>query len=247
MIQAKRLVVVTGGSRGIGRAIVTDLARAGYDVVFSYANSGQQADELASELAQAGGTVTAYRCDGRDVAAVQGWAADVIARHGTPHAVINNAGVVRDALLVNMSDEQWRSVIGNNIDSAFHVTRAFIKPMLAQGSGVILQLSSVSAFKGNTGQVNYAATKAALIGMTRSLALEVARFNVRVNAIAPGYIATEMVDAMPQAQRKAITSAVPLRRMGEPREVAALARFLLSDDAAYITGQTYVIDGGLSV
>jgi len=247
MTQAKRLVVVTGGSRGIGRAIVTDLALAGYNVVFSYASSGQQADELASELAEVGGMVTAYRCDGRDVVAVQDWAAAVIARHGAPYAVINNAGVVRDSLLVNMSDEQWHSVIGNNIDSAFHVTRAFIKPMLAQGDGVVLQLSSVSAFKGNTGQVSYAATKAALIGMTRSLALEVARFNLRVNAIAPGYIATEMINAMPEVQRKAIVRGVPLRRMGEPREVAALARFLLSDDAAYITGQTYVIDGGLSV
>jgi len=247
MTQAKRLVVVTGGSRGIGRAIVTDLALAGYDVVFSYATSGQHADELASELAAARGTVTAYRCDGSDAAAVRNWAADVAARHGTPYAVINNAGVTRDALLVNMSDEQWRSVISNNIDSAFHVIRAFLPSMMAQGQGAILQLSSVSAFKGNPGQVNYAATKAALIGMSRSLALEVARFNLRVNAIAPGYIATEMVNEMPEAQRKAINRQVPLRRMGEPREVAALARFLLSDDAAYITGQTYVIDGGLSV
>lgn len=246
MNQPKRLAIVTGGSRGIGRAIVTELALAGYHVAFTYATSGQQADELASELTAAGGSVTAYRCDGRDAAAVQSWAAEVIARHGPPYAVINNAGVTHDSLFVNMSDEQWRHVIGNNIDSAFHVSRAFLQPMMAEGKGVILLLSSVSAFKGNTGQVNYAATKAALIGMSRSLALEVARFNVRVNAIAPGYIATEMVQAMPEAQRKAIARQVPLRRMGEPREVAALARFLLSDDAAYITGQTYVIDGGLS-
>jgi 3-oxoacyl-[acyl-carrier protein] reductase len=147
---------------------------------------------------------------------------------------------------MRMSGAQWTDVVNANLNASFYVTRAFVHAMVEQGDGVILQMSSVSGFKGNIGQTNYSATKAAMIGMTRSLALELARFNVRVNAIAPGFIATEMTQEIPEAKLKALGAGIPLRRFGTVREVASLATYLASSDAAYITGQTFVVDGGLT-
>jgi 3-oxoacyl-[acyl-carrier protein] reductase len=243
----KRWVLVTGGTRGIGRGLVAAFCNAGYDVVFTYQRSHEAAAELEREMAAAGASAKGHCCDSTDEMAVNELAKSLVERRGAPHAVINNAGITRDAVLMRMSTVQWTDVINANLNASFYVTRAFVQSMVEQGDGVILQMSSVSGFKGNVGQTNYSATKAALIGMTRSLALELGRFNVRVNAIAPGFIATEMMADIPESKLKAIGATIPLRRLGSVKEVASLATYLVSDDSAYITGQTFVVDGGLTV
>ena len=246
MQTAKQWVLVTGGTRGIGRGIVEALCAQGYAVTFTYRQSEAAAQALVETLAQAGGQVEAVRCDGTDAAEVERVAAGLLATRGAPYAIVNNAGVTRDAMMMRMTHDEWFDVINNNLNAAFLITRPFLSPMAERGDGVILHMSSVAGGKGNAGQTNYSATKAALMGVTRSLALEMGRFNVRVNAIAPGYIATEMLEQIPDAQRRTITQRIPLRRLGQVREVAGLTVFMLSELGAYITGQTFVIDGGLT-
>lgn len=245
-VESKKWVLVTGGTRGIGRGLVEAFCGAGYDVVFTYQRSHDSAAALERAMADEGASAAGHCCDSADEAAVNALALGLLAERGAPHAVVNNVGITRDAVLMRMSSTQWNDVINANLNAAFYVTRAFVEAMLGKGDGVILQMSSVSGFKGNIGQTNYSATKAALIGMTRSLALELGRFNIRVNAIAPGFIATEMVADIPESKIKAIRASIPLRRLGTVREVAALATYLASADSAYITGQTFVIDGGLT-
>lgn len=239
-------VLVTGGTRGIGRGIVEAFAGAGYDTCFTYQNSVDVAGALVEQLAQSGSKAAGFRCDCADDTAVQALADTLLAEKGAPSVVINNVGVTRDTALMRMSAEHWREVVETNMNSAFYVTRHFAGAMAERGDGAILQMSSVTGIKGNPGQTNYGASKAALIGMTKSLALEMARFNVRVNAVVPGFISTEMVDNIPQPQQGAIKKTIPLRRFGTVKEVAALCLFLSSADAAYMTGQIFVIDGGLS-
>ncbi|MEZ5840421.1 MAG: 3-oxoacyl-ACP reductase FabG [Hyphomicrobiales bacterium] len=238
-------VFVTGGSRGIGRVLVERFARSGRPVVFTYLSSREAAEALAAALSS-DAPVEAVQCDGRDFAAMSALAGGLVDRHGAPGTVVNNAGITRDALMLQMTPEQWGEVIEGNLTSAFNATRAFLPAMIEAGGGTILQLSSVSGVKGNPGQANYSATKAGLIGFTRSLALEVARFNIRVNAIAPGLIETEMTQDLPAQELRALTRSIPMRRIGKAEEVAALAAFLAGEEAGYITGQTFVIDGGLS-
>lgn len=242
----KRWVLVTGGSRGIGRGIVEAFAAAGYDTVFVYQRSDEAAQALEQMVETAGGKAHGFRCDCTDEAAVQSLAEGLLSRRGAPYAVINNAGIAQDVALMRMTGGQWRGVLETNLNSAFFVTRGFVGAMVEQGDGVILQMSSVTGIKGNAGQTNYGASKAGMIGMTKSLALELARFNVRVNAVVPGFIATEMVDQIPEAQQTSIKRGIPLRRFGTVKEVAALCLFLASADGAYMTGQTFVIDGGLA-
>ncbi|MES2939459.1 MAG: 3-oxoacyl-ACP reductase FabG [Pseudomonadota bacterium] len=242
----KPWVLVTGGSRGIGKGVVEAFAAAGHEVCFTYRQSAQAADALVAQLRQAGSQSEGFRCDCADEQAVRALAEDLLARRGAPSAIVNNVGITRDVALMRMSGEQWHDVMTTNLDSAFFVSRHFVRAMAERGDGVVLQMSSVSGIKGNPGQTNYGASKAALIGMTRSLALEMSRFNVRVNAVVPGFIETEMVAGFAPAQQSAIKKGIPLRRFGSVREVAALCLFLASADASYMTGQTFVIDGGLS-
>lgn len=241
-----RWVLVTGGSRGIGGGIVELLSTRGFHVSFTYRDSGETADALAQRLTAAGARVDSWRCDGTDDAAVADMAKHMLAERGAPYAIVNNAGITRDGLLARMSVGDWDSVVGTNLRSMFLTTQAFMGAMIGNGGGSIVQISSVTAERGNPGQTNYAATKAGMLGFTRSLALDVARFNVRVNSVAPGFIETEMTSQMPEPSRKKIRDLVPLRRMGTTKEVASLVSYLISDEAAYITGQTFTIDGGLS-
>jgi len=239
-------ILVTGGSRGIGRGLVDALAREGYEIIFTYKDSGPAAAQLEEGVRIAGGKAQGHCLDHTDEAAVQAFAADQLERRGAPYAIVNNVGVTRDVLMMQMTSHQWHEVVETNLNSAFYVTRPFVTAMAEQGNGVVLQISSVAGLKGVAGQVNYSSTKAALGAFTRSLALELGRFNVRVNAIAPGYIATDMTQSMSDAQRKSIKNSVPLRRIGTVEDVSALAVFLMNPSASYMTGQTFVVDGGLT-
>lgn len=239
-------VLVTGGSRGIGNGLVRALAAKGYTVAFTYHSSTGAAATLEQEVAAAGGTALGVACDGRDADAVERVCRQLVERLGEPYGLINNMGITGDQLMFNLDVETYRDVVATNLDSSIFFSRHMAAAMAPARRGRILQMSSVTGLKGNKGQVGYAATKAAMIGMTRTLAVELARFKITVNAIAPGFIATDMVEQIDPAIRKSITAEIPLRRLGEVSEVAALACFLLSSDAAYLTGQTFVIDGGMT-
>jgi 3-oxoacyl-[acyl-carrier protein] reductase len=235
--------LVTGGSQGIGKSIVERLLARGRHVVFTYL----QSEAAAAAIERAWSLKpTAYRCDGSCLDQVQALAAATLAKYGPPTAIINNAGVTRDALMLNMTPEAWETVMQVNLTATFNVIRSFLPSMVERANGAIVQISSASGLRGNVGQTNYSVTKAGLIGLTRSLALEVARFNIRVNAVAPGPIATELTDRLDEGHRRQLTKAVPMRRLGKPEEVAALVDFLISADAGFITGQTFAIDGGLT-
>jgi len=181
-----------------------------------------------------------------DASAVLSLVGELVEQHGAPYALVNNAGIGKDKLFISMDWDDWNSIIANNLNSAFNVTRAFLPHMLETGDGCIVQMSSLAALRGNIGQTSYAASKAAVLGMTRALALEIGRFNLRINAIAPGFIKTEMTKKIPEEQLKRIVSQIALRRIGEVEEIAELVTFLLGPGGRYITGQTLVVDGGLS-
>jgi 3-oxoacyl-[acyl-carrier protein] reductase len=244
---ANKWVLVTGGTRGIGKGLVTHLSSIGYDVVFTYNSSEEIASQIEADAGAQGFRVKGYRCDAASIESVEKFARIALHKYGAPYAIVNNVGVTRDNLLVNMPLDSWHDVINSNINSAFYMTKQFVAPMMERGDGVILQMSSVSALRGNRGQTNYAATKAALLSFTKSLAVEVSRFNIRVNALAPGFIATEMVEKIPPLHLNAMKKAIPLGRLGKVEDVADMAEFLLSSKASYITGQTFVIDGGISI
>jgi 3-oxoacyl-[acyl-carrier protein] reductase len=235
--------LVTGGSRGIGRAIVLELARAGYAVEFTWHSNAAAAAE--TELLAGEAAVCGHACDGADADAVATLARRLLEEKGAPRILVSNAGVTSDALISSMSTDQWRRVVSANLDGAFHVVNAFAEAMMT-GGGAIVLISSVSGMKGIAGQANYAATKAGLSGMARVLAVELGRFGIRVNAVAPGFVATDMLGAIPDGQVKSMTRGIPLRRVGTVDDIAPLVSFLASERAAYITGQTIVVDGGLT-
>jgi len=243
--QIKPWVLVTGGSRGIGKCLVQNMSKK-YCVVFTYKSQREKAEQIENEVRADGGDVISFQCDGSDQTQVNKIVEQCLNRFGTPYAIINNAGITRDSLITSMQKDDWQNVMATNLDATFYITQAFLPSMLTERNGVVIFMSSVTAFKGNPGQVNYAATKAAMTGITRSLALEVARFNLRVNAIAPGLIETEMSERIPDKERQKMERRIPLRRMGSVFEIYALVNYLLSKEAAYLTGQTIVIDGGLT-
>lgn len=241
-----RVALVTGGSRGIGAAVAQRLAAEGASVVVNYAGRADAAATVVASIEAAHGSAIALQADVSDPAACAALVEATVERFGRVDILVNNAGITRDGLLVRMSDEDWGSVIRTNLSGAFYLSRAVGKLMMKQRSGSIINMASVVGIMGNAGQVNYAAAKAGLIGMTKSIARELAGRGVRANAVAPGFIATDMTDALPEAARQAAVSTVAMGRLGAPEDVAAAVAFLASDDAAYITGQVIAVDGGMT-
>ncbi len=242
-----KTAVVTGGSRGIGRAICLELARRGANVVFSYAGNTAAAAKTLEELKALGVEARAVQGNVADPAAAKTLIDTAVKELGGIHILVNNAGITRDGLAMAMKEEDFDAVIETNLKGAFLCMKAAIRPMMKARYGRIVNLSSVVALRGNPGQVNYCASKAGLIGMTKSLAKEMGARGITVNAVAPGYISTDMTAALPDAARDAMLSTIPVGRAGSPEDVAAAVAFLASEEAGYITGQVLSVDGGMGM
>ena len=233
-----KVALVTGASRGIGRAIAVELAGAGAEVVVGYRSGRDEAEAVAAEI---GGR--ALEADVSDAAS----AAALVEAAGELDILVNNAGLTRDGLLARMSDDDWRTVIDTNLSSVFYTCRAVARPMMRKRGGSIVNLSSIVGIHGNPGQTNYAASKAGIIGFTKSLARELGSRNVRANVVAPGYITTQLTDVLPDEAKQAMLTNTPLGRLGDPEDVAGAVRFLCSDAAAFVTGVVLLVDGGLGM
>ena len=233
-----KLALVTGGSRGIGRAIALELGRAGAEVVVGYRTGREEAEVVASEIG--GRAVEADVSDAESAKALVEAAGDL-------DVLVNNAGLTRDGLLVRMSDDDWRTVIDTNLSSVFYTCRAATRPMMRKRAGSIVNISSIVGVHGNWGQTNYAASKAGIIGFTKSLARELGSRNVRANVVAPGYVTTQLTDVLPEEATTAMLQNTPLGRLGDPDDVAGAVRFLCSDAAAFVTGDVLLVDGGLGM
>jgi 3-oxoacyl-[acyl-carrier protein] reductase len=242
-----RIVLVTGGSRGIGAAICEELAAAGAIVAVNYASNAAAAGEVCDRIKAAGGTARPVQGDVASADGAGALVATVESDIGPIDALVNNAGITRDDLIMRLSDEDWRDVIDTNLGGAFFTCRALSRPMLKRRRGSIVNISSIVGVHGNAGQTNYAASKAGLIGLTKALAKELGGRGIRVNAIAPGYIATELTNVLPEQARDAILANTPLGRLGEPSDVARAVLFLCSDASAFITGDVLAVDGGLGI
>ena len=240
-----KVVLITGASRGIGKAIAEECAKQGAIVAFTYISSEEKAKALEAELSANGGVAKGFKSDAGNFDAAQQLVDDVVATYGTIDVLINNAGITRDTLLMRMSEEQWDEVINTNLKSAFNLTKAVQKPMLKARKGSIINMSSVVGVSGNAGQSNYAASKAGLIGFTKSVAQELGSRNIRCNAIAPGFIETEMTAALDEKVVQEWRNSIPLKRGGNPIDVANATVFLASDMSAYVTGQTLHVCGGM--
>jgi 3-oxoacyl-[acyl-carrier protein] reductase len=236
-LEGKR-ALVTGGSRGIGRAVALELGRAGAEVVVGYRSEADQAEAVASEVG--GRAVQADVSDAEQAKALVEGAGDI-------DVLVNNAGTTRDGVLARMLDEDWRTVLETNLSSTFYTCRAAARGMMKRRAGAIVNISSIVGVHGNWGQTNYAASKAGIIGFTKSLARELGSRGVRANVVAPGYVTTALTDAIPEDARGTMLSNTPLGRLGDPENVAAAVRFLVSDEASFITGEVLLVDGGLGM
>jgi 3-oxoacyl-[acyl-carrier protein] reductase len=242
-----RTAIVTGASRGIGRSICLELAGRGCNIAFNYLKNAVQADQLVSELTEMGRKAYAVQAGVEDFASAEAMVREVKSRFGTVDYLVNNAGIVRDKLILRMSEKDWDEVLDTNLKGAFNFCRAVAPLMLKARTGSILNITSVSGLAGMQGQVNYSASKAGMIGLTKSLARELAGRNVTVNALALGLIDTEMTRTMPDDYQSTMLQRIPLGRFGHAQEIARIAAFLLCEDARYITGQVIQVDGGLAM
>lgn len=242
-----KTAIISGATRGIGRAIAIELARGGANVSFNFLKSSKEADELEKEIKALGVDVKSFQVDIKDYNAVKSWVDDTKGLFGRIDIIVNNAGVIRDKALALMEPDDWHEVISTNLDGTFNLTRAAIVAFIKQKSGIIINIASVSGVIGMPRQTNYSASKAGIIGFTKSLAKEVASYNIRVNAIAPGFIETDMLKDLKEGYKEQIIKEIPFKRLGRPEEVAEAVKFLVSESASYITGQTIVVDGGMSM
>ena len=233
-----KLALVTGGSRGIGRAIALELGRAGAEVVVGYRTGAEEAGAVAAEIG--GRAVQADVSDAESAKALVEAAGDL-------DILVNNAGLTRDGVLARMSDDDWRTVLDTNLSSVFYTCRAAARPMMKRRAGAIVNVSSIVGVHGNFGQTNYAASKAGIIGFTKSLARELGSRNVRANVVAPGYVRSQLTDVLPEAATEAMLANTPLGRLGDPEDVAGAVRFLSSDEAKFVTGAVLLVDGGLGM
>jgi 3-oxoacyl-[acyl-carrier protein] reductase len=243
-----RVAIVTGASQGIGRAIAEELARRGATVVVNYypsENDEAKAGEVVKAIEGEGGAATAIVADVREYGQVEEMVKQAIDTYGKIDILVNNAGITRDMVIMKMSEENWDAVLDTNLKGAFNCSKAVVRSMIRKRYGRIVNMSSVSGIAGNAGQTNYSASKAGLIGFTKALAREVGARNVTVNAVAPGFVLTDLTRDLPEALKDAAVEQTPLRRWGEPEEIAYAVAFFVSDEAAYITGQVLSIDGGM--
>lgn len=241
---AEKLALVTGGSRGIGKAVALELAKAGYDIVINYAGNTQAAEATVEEIKALGRNAKAFKFDVSSQAEVEENIAKIIEEFGRIDILVNNAGITRDDLFIRMTEEKWSAVINTNLNSAFYVTKPVAKLMMKQRSGAIVNTTSVVGVYGNAGQANYSAAKAGLIGFTKSLAKELGSRGIRVNAVAPGFIETDMTKDLPNTDE--MLKLIPLKRLGTPEDIATAVKFL-AVDSKYVTGQVLEVDGGLII
>ena len=242
-----KVAVVTGASRGIGRAIAEELGGLGATVVVNYNRSGDAAEEVVTAIQSAGGKAAAHGADVSDMEAAKGLIQFALDEFDGLHILVNNAGITRDGLIMTMSESDWDDVISINLKSTFNCSKAAIRHMMRKRYGRIINITSVAGQMGNAGQTNYAASKAGQIGFTKSLAREVASRKVTVNAVAAGYIDTEIWDTVPEEMQESAQQLIPLGRKGEPWEIAKAVAYLASDDAAYVTGHVLTVDGGMAM
>ncbi len=242
-----KVAIVTGAGRGIGRAIAIAFAHYGASVVVNYNGSKEKAEEVVEQITKDGGKAVAYQADVADFAAVEQLFAFTVNQFGRVDILVNNAGITRDNLILKMTEQEFDTVIDTNLKGVFNCLKQASRLMLKQKSGRIINISSISGVIGNAGQVNYSAAKAGVIGMTKSLAKELGSRGITVNAIAPGYINTDMTAVLKEDLKAKVTELIPLRRLGETEDIAETAAFLASDKASYITGQTLQVDGGLGI
>ena len=242
-----KVIIITGASRGIGKSIAEECIKHGATVAFTYLSSDDKARALEAELTANGGVAIGFKSDASKYAAAEQLVLDVVEKFGTVDVLVNNAGITRDTLLMRMSEEQWDEVMDTNLKSAFNLTKAVLKPMLKAKKGSIINMSSVVGVSGNAGQSNYAASKAGLIGFSKSVAQELGSRNIRCNAIAPGFIETEMTAALDEKVVQEWRNTIPLKRGGSPLDVANATIFLASDMSTYITGQTLHVCGGMNM
>lgn len=242
-----KIAVVTGASRGIGKAIAKAFAKEGAMVVVNYNGSVDRANALVEEIESEGGKAVAIQCDVSNFDAAKEFFEGVVKEYGRIDILVNNAGITRDNLIMKMSDDEFQSVIQTNLAGTFHGVKFVTRPMMKQRSGRIINIASVSGVMGNVGQANYSASKAGVIGLTKATAKELASRNITVNAIAPGFVETEMTDKLADSVKEAAVKTIPLGRFGSAEEIADAAVFLASDKAKYITGQTICVDGGIAI
>lgn len=242
-----KVAIVTGASRGIGREIAITLARYGAKVIVNYCGSKEKAEEVVALIKSEGGVATAYQGDVADSEAMKQMFADVLQEYKSIDILVNNAGITRDNLILKMSDDEFNAVIDTNLKGVYYCLKQVSRIMLKQKSGRIINISSIAGVIGNAGQINYSASKAGVIGMTKALARELGSRGITVNAVAPGFIKTDMTDKLPDAIKDTYVNQIPLKRFGEVSDIAETVAFLASDKAAYITGQTISVDGGMQM